>query len=60
MMTESLKETRKRALACLRPPPAIALSQWIEASVCLPDTSAEPGPMRLWPYQRGNRRLHWE
>jgi hypothetical protein len=30
------------------------LSQWIESHVSLPEgLVAEPGPMRLWPYQRG-------
>ena len=28
------------------------LSDWIEANVCLPDTVAEPGPIRLAPYMR--------
>lgn len=30
-----------------------SLANWIEANVCLPQSTAEPGPMRLYPYQRG-------
>jgi phage terminase large subunit GpA-like protein len=48
-----LADLRARVLAALVPPPIMPLSQWIEASVCLPDVSASPGPMRLWDYQRG-------
>lgn len=37
-----------------RPPPRIALADWIEANIRIPGAlSAEPGPMRLWPAQRG-------
>jgi phage terminase large subunit GpA-like protein len=29
------------------------LAAWIEANVCLPEgLSAQPGPLKLWPYQR--------
>jgi phage terminase large subunit GpA-like protein len=46
-------DVRRRALAALRPPPRLKLSEWIERSIALPDgVSATPGPMRLWPYQR--------
>lgn len=42
-----------RALSALTPPPRLRLSEWIESSVCLPDgVSAQPGPVRLWPFQR--------
>ena len=48
-----LPAVRARALASLRPPPRLPLSAWIEANVVLPQgTTAIPGPMRLWPYQR--------
>ncbi|MGA2637433.1 phage terminase large subunit family protein [Methylocella sp.] len=50
---ETLGEMRRRALAALIPPARLPLSEWIEANVKLPDISAAPGPMRLWPYQRG-------
>jgi phage terminase large subunit GpA-like protein len=44
---------RRRALACLAPPPRLPLSQWIEASVCLPEgLCAVPGRMKLYSYQR--------
>ena len=44
---------RARALAALIPPPRLHLSQWIEANIRLPEgTSALPGRVRLWPYQR--------
>src|SRR5882724_3205822 len=46
-----LPESRFRA--ALRPPPRLALSEWLEQYVQLPvGTSALPGPLRLWPYQR--------
>ena len=34
--------------------PSERLSEWIEANIKLPEgTSALPGAVRLWPYQRG-------
>ncbi len=45
---------RRRALASLIPPERLPLSEWIEGNVVLPQgTTAVPGPMRLYPYQRG-------
>lgn len=42
-----------RALRALVPPPRLRLSDWIEAEVALPEgVSAQPGPVRLWPFQR--------
>src|SRR5438093_13115175 len=42
-----------RFRAALRPPPRLRLSEWLEAHVRLPEgTTALPGPLRLWPYQR--------
>src|SRR5438093_538634 len=42
-----------RFRAALRPPPRLRLSEWLEAHVCLPEgTTALPGRLRLWPYQR--------
>ena len=44
---------RARALRSLIPPPRLKLSNWIEDKVVLPEgTSALPGRVRLWPYQR--------
>src|SRR2546425_12514432 len=41
------------ALRALRPPPRLRLSGWLEAYVRLPEgTTALPGPLRLYPYQR--------
>lgn len=49
----ALTAVRKRALASLRPPPRLRLSEWLEGNVRLPEgMSALPGPLRLWPYQR--------
>lgn len=49
----SISAIRKRALAALRPPLKIRLSDWTEANVRLPSSlSAQPGLMRLWPHQR--------
>lgn len=43
----------RNARRALIPPPRLRLSAWIEANVCLPDgVSAQPGPVRLWPFQR--------
>lgn len=56
MMTfsRSTWETRARALAALRPPPRLPLSEWIESNLQLPeDVSALPGEVRLWEFQRG-------
>lgn len=45
---------RRAALRSLRPPPKIALADWIESNVYLPQTvSALPGRIRLFEYQRG-------
>ncbi|GLK71288.1 phage terminase large subunit family protein [Ancylobacter dichloromethanicus] len=49
-----LLELERRARAALRPPPRLPLSEWIERHVVLPaDVSALPGPVRLYPFQRG-------
>src|SRR3989442_15861736 len=46
-----LPESRFRA--ALPPPPRLRLSEWLEAPVRLAEgTTALPGPLRLWPYQR--------
>ncbi len=50
---DSLAVAQREALAALRPPPRLPLSEWIEASLRLPQgVSAQPGRVRLWPYQR--------
>jgi phage terminase large subunit GpA-like protein len=49
-----LKDMRRRALAALVPPPQLPLSAWIEQSIVLPQgLTAVPGPMRLYPQQKG-------
>jgi len=53
-MTDVLDRVRRRALAALRPPPRMALSAWAETNFRLPEGGAAmPGPLRLWPPQRG-------
>jgi len=43
-----------RTIEHLRPPPQEPLSAWIESNVRLPfGLSAEGGPIRLWPTQKG-------
>jgi phage terminase large subunit GpA-like protein len=43
----------KKALASLRPPPKLKLSEWIEREVILPpEVSALPGKVKLYPFQR--------
>lgn len=50
----TLAAVRSKALGALRPPPRMNLSEWIEAEMRLPEgVSAQPGRVRLWPYQRG-------
>ena len=52
-MTTLLAHIRARALRSLIPPPRLRLSEWIESNIRLPEsTTALPGPVRLWPYQR--------
>jgi phage terminase large subunit GpA-like protein len=41
-----------RVLKAFAPPPKLKLSTWIEGNISLPDDSAVPGQMRLWPWQR--------
>ena len=49
----TLEIVARRALRSLVPPPRQRLSEWIEAHICLPEgVSAQPGPVRLWPFQR--------
>lgn len=50
----TIEAIRRKALRALIPPPRLRLSDWIEAEVQLPDgVTAQPGPVRLWPFQRG-------
>jgi hypothetical protein len=49
----TLADIRRTALRSLIPPERVALSEWIEGNIKLPEgVSALPGPVRLWPYQR--------
>jgi phage terminase large subunit GpA-like protein len=49
---ETLANVRRRAFAALIPPPRVALPEWIEQNIRLPEgVSALPGAVRLWPYQ---------
>jgi phage terminase large subunit GpA-like protein len=51
-MTDDPAAICRRTFATLIPPPRMALSEWIEASVVLPEgLCAVPGPMRLYSYQ---------
>lgn len=53
MNKDLLSKIRKTALAALRPPPMLKLSEWIERNVVLPSSvSATPGSVRIWPFQR--------
>lgn len=48
-----IDQIRTQALKALLPPPRLLLSEWIEREVILPDgVSSQPGPVRLWPFQR--------
>jgi len=48
----ALDEILRQAFHALRPPPKVALSAWIAENVCLPQSQAVPGPMKLWGFQR--------
>lgn len=49
----TIDDIRRAALRGLIPPPRLRLSDWIEANIALPEgVSAQPGPVRLWPFQR--------
>lgn len=53
-MAAEVGEVLARARRALIPPPRLNLPDWIEANIRLPDgLSAAPGPVRLWPFQRG-------
>ncbi|MCB2110832.1 phage terminase large subunit family protein [Albidovulum sp.] len=50
----TIEDIRRGALRALAPPPRLRLSDWIEGHIALPEgVSAQPGPVRLWPFQRG-------
>jgi len=50
---QTIDAVKVRALSALIPPPRLCLSEWIEANLNLPEgVSAQPGPVRLWPFQR--------
>ena len=49
----TIDDIRRAALRGLIPPPRLRLSEWIESHIALPEgVSAQPGPVRLWPFQR--------
>ncbi len=49
----ALSDDRAYALRSLIPPPRLNLADWIEQNLVLPEgTSALPGRVRLWPFQR--------
>lgn len=49
----TIESIRRTALRAMIPPPRLRLSDWIEAEILLPDgVTAQPGPVRLWPFQR--------
>lgn len=49
-----VEDTARRAFRRLRPPPRVALSQWAEQNIYLPEgVSARPGRLRLWQFQKG-------
>ncbi len=49
----TIEDIQRGALRALVPPPRLRLSDWIEGHITLPEgLSAQPGPVRLWPFQR--------
>jgi phage terminase large subunit GpA-like protein len=52
-MGHYIEAIRRQSLFALIPPPRLQLGAWIEQNLVLPEgTSALPGRVRLWPYQR--------
>lgn len=50
---ERIDQITANAMRALIPPPRLQLSEWIEGHVNLPEgVSAQPGPVKLWPFQR--------
>lgn len=49
--TKTLDDALNRAVEHLRPPPIETLPQWIERVIRLPEGTANPGPVKLWPGQ---------
>ncbi|ARO13371.1 phage terminase GpA [Ketogulonicigenium robustum] len=50
---KTIDRVLSKARRALVPPPRLRLSDWIEANIALPQgVSAQPGPVRLWPFQR--------
>mgnify|MGYP005848171463 CR=1 FL=1 len=48
-----LEAMQANAMRALIPPPRLRLSDWIEKEIRLPEgVSAQPGRVRLWPFQR--------
>ncbi len=49
----TIEQVAASARRALIPPPRLRLSDWIEGNVTLPEgVSAQPGPVKLWPFQR--------
>jgi phage terminase large subunit GpA-like protein len=54
MRNETLRAVRNAAVLAWMPPPRLPLSDWIEREIRLPsEVSSLPGPIRLYPFQRG-------
>ena len=50
---QRLEAMQASAMRALIPPPRLRLSEWIEREIRLPEgVSAQPGRVRLWPFQR--------
>lgn len=49
----TIEQVARNARRALVPPPRLRLSDWIEGNVVLPEgVSAQPGKVKLWPFQR--------
>lgn len=54
MRSDRIIAVRRAASLAWSPPPRLPLSDWIESKLRLPgDVSSLPGPIRLYPFQRG-------
>jgi phage terminase large subunit GpA-like protein len=50
----SVADVRRKALAAVRPPPRLSLSEWADVNFYLSaESAAEPGRWKTIPYQRG-------
>lgn len=53
LRSEALASVFRDVAKALRPPPALAYSEWAEQNIRIPQNNAQPGRLKLWKFQRG-------